>query len=116
MSGNSKMTYNTLKALTKTQQHKPAVIEDSSENILKEITAVLNRWTEYGSGLHSYELHPDTGLFQSKQTPTQEAESLPVLRKEVEEAVRSLKAGMSPGVYNIFSEQIKSGGEQQQRS
>ena len=60
MPGNIKEAYNTLKALTKTQQHKPAVIEDSSENILKEITAVLNRWTEYGSGLHSYELHPDT--------------------------------------------------------
>ena len=30
MSGNSKEAYNTLKALTKTQQHKSAVIEDRS--------------------------------------------------------------------------------------
>ena len=42
MSGNSKEMYNTLSALTKTQQHKSAVIEGSSENILTESTAVLN--------------------------------------------------------------------------
>ena len=65
MSGNSEDTYNTLKALTKTQQHKSAVIEDSSPNILTESTVVLNQWTEYCSGLYNYELHPDTGLLQS---------------------------------------------------
>ena len=48
---------------------------------------------------------------QSNQTPTQEAESLPVLREEVEKAVRSLKAGKSPGVDNIPSELLKNGGE-----
>ena len=47
LSGNSKDTHNTLKALNKTQQHKSAVFEDSSGNILTESTAVLNRWTEY---------------------------------------------------------------------
>ena len=62
--GNDLMN-NTLKALTKSQQHKSAVIEDSSGNILTESTAVLNQWTEYCSGLYNYELHPDTGLLQS---------------------------------------------------
>ena len=60
MLGNSKEAYNTLKALTKTRQYKSAVIENYSGNILTKSTVVLNRWTEYGSGLHSYELHPDT--------------------------------------------------------
>ena len=45
MSGNSKKAYNTLKALSKTQQHKSAATKDSSGNILMESTAVLNRWT-----------------------------------------------------------------------
>ena len=80
MPGNSKGAYNNLKALTKSQQRKLAVLEDSSGNILTESTTVLNRWTEYCSGLYNYELHPDTRLLQSNQTPTQEAESLPVLR------------------------------------
>ena len=75
MSGNSKETYNTLKALTKTQKHKSAVIEDSSGNILMDSTAVLNRWVDYCSGLDNHELHPDTSLLKSSQTHTQEPET-----------------------------------------
>ena len=56
ISGNSNEAYNTRKALTKTQQHKSAVIEDSGGNILTESTAVLNWWTEYSSGIYNYEL------------------------------------------------------------
>ena len=62
MSGNSEEAYNTLKALTKTQQHKSAVIEDSSGNISTESTAILNQWTQYCIDLYNYELHPDTSL------------------------------------------------------
>ena len=72
---------------------------------------ILNHWTEYCSGLYKCELCPDSSLLQSSQAPTQEAESLPLLREEVEEAVRSLKAGKSPGVDNIPSEWLKNGGE-----
>ena len=57
MPGNSKEAYKTLRALTKIQRHKSAVIEDSSGNILTESTAVLDRWTEYCSGLYNYEFH-----------------------------------------------------------
>ena len=70
--GNDVMN-NTLKALTKSQKHKSAVIEDSSRDILTESTAVLNQWTEYCSDLHKYGLHPDTSLLQSNQTPIQES-------------------------------------------
>ena len=63
-SGNSKEAYNTLKALSKTQQQKSAVIEDSSGNMLMESTAVLNRSTEYCSVLHNYDIHPDICLLQ----------------------------------------------------
>ena len=111
VSRNSKKAHGTLKALTKTQQRKSAVIEDSSGKVLTDNTAVLNQWTEHCSGLYNYELHPDTSLFQSNQTPTQEAESLPVLREEVEMAVRSLKAGKSSEVDNTPSELLKNGGE-----
>ena len=45
--------------------------------------------------------HPVTSLLQSNQTPTQQAESLPVLREEFEEAVHSLKARNSLGVDTI---------------
>ena len=54
MSGNSKEAYNTLIAITKSQQLRSAVVEDSSGNILTENTAVRNRWTEYCGGLYNY--------------------------------------------------------------
>ena len=46
---------------------------------------------------------------KSKQTPTQQPESLPLLREEAEDAVHSLKAGKSPGMDNIPSELLKNG-------
>ena len=92
MSGYNKEAYNTLRAFT-------------SGNILTERTAILNRWTEYWSGLYNYELYLDTSLLQSNQTPTHGTESL------VEEAVPSLNAGKSPRVDNILSELLKNGGE-----
>ena len=110
-SGNSKEAYNTLKALTKTQQHASTVIEDNSGNILTESTAVLKRWTQYCSGLYNYELNPDTSLLQSKQCPTQKTESLSLLREELEEALDSLKAGKPPGANNIPSKLLKNGNE-----
>ena len=70
MSRNSKEAYKALKALTKTQQRKSAVIEDSSGNILTESIPVLNRWTKYCSDLYNCELRQDTSLLQSNQTPT----------------------------------------------
>ena len=42
--------------------------------------------------------------YTTTQIPSQEAESLRVLREEVEDAVHCLKAGESPGVDNISSE------------
>ena len=45
MLGNSRQSDNTLRALTKTKPQKSAVIEDSSGNILRESTAVLNQWS-----------------------------------------------------------------------
>ena len=43
--------------------------------------------------------------------PQQEAEGLPVLREEAEEALRYLKEGKSPGVDNIPSKLLKNRGE-----
>ena len=43
MPGNSKEACNTNKVLTKTKQHKSAVIEDGKGNILMGNTAVLHR-------------------------------------------------------------------------
>ena len=110
--GNSKQAYETLRTLTKTQQPKASVIEDSSGNLLTESSDVHARWTEYCKGLYNYNLQPDTSILQQDQTSTREVQDLPVLQEEVEAAVRSLKTGKSPGVDNVPAELLKHGGEE----
>ena len=97
-----------IKAHTKPQQHKSAIIEDSSRNILTVSTAVLNRWNEYCNGLYNYELHLDTSLLQSNQIPREEPEIIPVLRERLK---RLCIAGKSPEVDSIPTELLKKRGE-----
>ena len=104
MIGNSQEAKKTLQALTKTQQHKSAVIVESSGNIMTESTAFVNRWTWYCSCLTTTNFIQTLAYPRVTRLSHKQAESLPVLRKEVEEAVRSLKAEKSPGVNNISSE------------
>lgn len=110
-SGDSKKAYETLKALTKTQQRPATVIEDSAGQLLTENAAVLSRWTEYCQDLYNYKIEPDTSILQHHQTGTREAEDLPVLTDEVREAMHSLKGGKSPGVDNVPAELLKHGGD-----
>lgn len=110
--GSSKQAYDTLRTLTKTQQPKASVIEDSNGNLLTESPAVLARWTEYCNGLYNHNLQPDTSILQQDQNNTREIHDLPVLQEEVEAAVHSLKTGKSPGVDNIPAELLKHGGEE----
>ena len=107
--GNSKQAYDTLKKLTKTQQNRTTVIENNEGMLLTESTAVLKRWTEYSEELYNYPLQPDTSLLNTG-TAAQASEPLPVLKEEVEQAVRKLKGGKSPGVDNIPAELLKHGG------
>jgi hypothetical protein len=109
--GNSKPAHETLKKITNPQQNKTTVIEDSSGELLTESFAVLTRWTEYCRELYNYPIEPDISLLDSDLSQRETAQ-LPVLKEEVEEAIRSLKTGKSPGVDNIPGELLKHGGEQ----
>ena len=84
MSGSSKEAYNTLKALTKAQQHQSSFIKTAEETSLWKAqlfkTKGLSTVVAYPT---MNEFHPDTSLFQSNESPTQEEKSLPVLREEV---------------------------------
>ena len=68
--------------------------------------AVLERTTEYCSGLYNYQLHPDTFILKDVRIPGEKEESLPVIKEEVEQAILSLKPGKSPGVDNVSAELV----------
>ena len=81
----------------------------SFKKYLTEERHILNRWTEYCSELYNHKANGDPSVLNCLQTDTEDDH--PILRKEVEAAVQSLKKGNSAGVDNIPAELVQAGGE-----
>ena len=69
----------------------------------------MNRWTEYCSELYNYKANGDPSVLNCPQTDTEDDH--PILCREVEAAVQSLKKGKSAGVDNIPADLVQAGGE-----
>ena len=70
---------------------------------------ILNRWTEYCSELYNHRANGDPSVLNCTKTDTEDDH--PILRREVEAAVQSLKKGKSARVDNIPAELVQAGGE-----
>ena len=90
---------------------KSSIIEDKSGNLLTENSEILNRWTQYCQELYNYKIRPDTSILKD-QSETRVPSPLPILKEEVEEAIRNLPSGKSPGADNISAELLKHGGKE----
>ena len=106
---NSKKAYQLVKDLTTEKQGKSTTIQDKSGKCLSVENEILNRWTEYCSDLYNYETDRDPIILDCPQIPDEEHH--PILREEVEAAVKALKMGKSVGVDNIPAELVQAGGE-----
>ena len=98
-----------VKDLTTVKQGKATTVQDRSEKCLIEERQTLNRWTESCSELYNYKANGDPSVLKSPQTDTEDDH--PILRREVEAAVHSLKKEKSAGVENIPAELVQAGGE-----
>ena len=105
----SKRTYQLVKDLTTVKQGKATTVQDRSGKCLTEERHLLNRWTEYCSELCNYNASGDPSVLNCPQTDTENDH--PILRREVEAAVQSLKKGKSAGVDNIPAELVQVGAE-----
>ena len=72
-------------------------------------TRKLNQWTEYCSELYNNNPSGDPSVLNCAQTDTEDDH--PILCKEVEAAVQSLKKGKSAGVDNIPAGMVQAGRE-----
>ena len=87
---NSKREYQLVKDLTTVKQGKATTVQDHSGKCLtEEEQQILNRWTEYCSALYNYKVNGDPSVLNCPQTDTEDDH--PILRREVEAAVQSLK-------------------------
>ena len=104
---NTKKAYQLVKDLTIEKQSTSTTIQDKSGKCFTEEKEIFNRWTEYCSDL--YETDGDPVVLDCPQIPDEEHH--PILREEVEAAVKALKMGKSTGVNNIPAELVQAGGE-----
>ena len=91
-----------MKDLTTVKQEKATTVQDRSGKCLTEERQILNRWTEYCSELYNYKANGDPLVLNCPQKDTEDDH--PILRREVEDAVQSLKKGKSAGVENIAAD------------
>ena len=98
-----------MKGLTTVKLGKATTVQDRSGKCLTEERQILNRWTEYCSKLYNHKASGDPLVLNCTQTDTEDDH--PILRREVEAAVQSLKKGKSAGVDNIPAELVQAGGK-----
>ena len=93
---NSNWANQLLKDFTTVKQGKATTAQDRSRKYLTEERQILNRRTEYCSEMYNHKATEDPSVLNCSQTDTEDDH--PILRKEVEAAVRSLNKGKSAGV------------------
>ena len=99
-----------MKDFTTVKQGKATTIQDRSRKCLTEEREILNRWTEYCTELYNHKANGDPSVLDCPQTDTEDDH--PILHKEVEAAVQSLKKGKSVGVDNLPAELVQASGEE----
>ena len=95
--------------MTTVKQGNATTVQGRSAKCLTEERQILNRWTEYCSELYNYKANGDPSILNCPQTDTKDEH--PILRRDVEAAVQSLKKGKSAGVDNIPAKLVQAGGE-----
>ena len=98
-----------MKDLTTVKQGEATTVQDRSGKCLTEERQILKGWTEYCSELYNHKTNGDPSVLNCPQTNTEDDH--PILRREVEAAVQSLKKRKSAGVDNIPAELVLAGGE-----
>lgn len=83
-------------------------IQDKAGNCLTEEKEIRNMWTEYFSKLYNHPDQVDSEIFVG--TSLGKEDDFPILREEVEAAIRSLKNGKASGIDKVPTELIKEGG------
>ena len=106
---NTKRAYQLVKELTNEKQTHTSSIQNKTGKCLTEQQDILKRWTEYCSELYNYKTSGDTAVLRTP--PTADNDKYPILREEVESAIKSLKKGKSAGVDNIPAELVREGGD-----
>ena len=119
----SKRAFQVVRDLTSEKKGRINNIQDKSGNCLTEEREIINRWTEYCTELYNSQtkghaagldrpMNTEDRPMNTEDRPMNtEEDNFPILREEVEAAVKFLVKGKSAGVDNIPAELIQAGRE-----
>ena len=77
------------------QKKSMQIIENKKGILVKDYTEILNRWSEYCKDLYNYQITPDSNLLNNIKSYSEI--SSPIIKSEVEQAIRSIKKRKSGG-------------------
>ena len=109
LKNNSKKAFQIVKDLTRKKQPRVSTIQDENGKCLTEASDIAKRWTEYCKELYNHPSSGDQEVLEVSNSTNND--DFPILKEEVESAIRALKDGKAAGVDNIPAELIKNGGE-----
>ena len=95
-----------IKRVEEVTKKKTRVIENNDGDIISEDNEMVKRWTEYCNKLYNHLINSD------KHREVIVYDNLPILKSEVENAIKNLKKGKSTGVDTIPGELFINGGTQ----
>ena len=106
---NSKRTCQLVKDLATVKQGRATTVQDRSGKYLTEEREILNRWTEYCSGLYNHKASGDPSVLNCPQTDTEDDH--PNGSQRSRGCGTIIEEGKSAGVDNIPTEQVQAGRE-----
>ena len=103
---NSRVMHERIKIVTGDRRAtKSSVIKDKEGNVLMESTEVLSRWEEYIKELYGDDSRGERPLWDGEMSGP------PILRSEIENAVKRMKSGKAAGEDGVVVEMIQAAGE-----
>ena len=95
---NHRKAFQMVKKLTRQKQSRVNTIQDNQGRCLTETQDILNRWSEYCAELYNHQTLGDPNVLTCQESTNDD--DFPILRDEVEYAIKTLKVGKAVGADN----------------
>jgi len=112
MQEKTKEIYDSVRKITGKSASRVRIVRDKNEIVLTEQDKVKERWKEHFCDLYNPKTSSDEKVLDECPVGGWSAEvRAGVMREEIEAAINRLKKNRSPGVDNIYAEELQAAGQ-----
>ena len=106
------MVYQSIKQITGKKALRVSAIKDRAGEILTDPRDIKDRWKEHFDQLYNVNITADATILRSTgANDGQSNNTTDLLREEVEEAIKNMKAGKSPSCDNVTADEMQAAGK-----